>query len=135
VVLGTRPDKTRLHTVEQVLGDQGLEVAALSANAVLGDVHDAGIELVPQQHADGLRCQRTISAVREAPDARLLEHLLLGETPGGARLEYAAHDRRAFRVGYQAFAHRARRVQVADRRQKHPAAELQCRLHASPGPV
>ena len=31
----------RLHTVEQVLGDQGLEVAAFSANAVLGHVHDA----------------------------------------------------------------------------------------------
>src|SRR5688500_9089723 len=61
------PGQDRLHTVEQVLGDQGLEVAAFSANAVLGDLHDAGIELVPQQHADRLRCKRTAATVRQAP--------------------------------------------------------------------
>jgi hypothetical protein len=34
--------KHRLGAIEQVLGNQRLEVAALSATAVLGDVHDAG---------------------------------------------------------------------------------------------
>jgi len=56
-----------LHAAEQVLGDQRLEVAAFSANAVFGDVHDAGIELVPEQHADRLRCERTAAAVGQAP--------------------------------------------------------------------
>jgi hypothetical protein len=53
------PGQDRLHAVEEVLRDQRLEVAALSANVVLGDVHDAGIKLVPQQYADRLRCERT----------------------------------------------------------------------------
>ena len=35
------PGQDRLDPVEQVLGDQWFEVAAFSANAVLGDVHDA----------------------------------------------------------------------------------------------
>jgi hypothetical protein len=66
---GTRnsPGQDCLNTVEQVLGNQGLEVTAFSANAVLDDVHDAGIELVPQQHSDRLRCERTAAPVGQAP--------------------------------------------------------------------
>ena len=134
-MLGSRPDKHRLHAVEQVLGDQRLEVAALSANAVLGHVHDAGVELISQQHPIAWDVSGRVAAVRQAPGACLLEHLLLGETPGGVLLEYAAHNRRAFRVGHQALAHRARRVQIAERRQEHPASELQRGLHAGAGPV
>jgi hypothetical protein len=104
-----------LDAVEQVLWNQRLDITTLGADAVLGNVHDAGVEAISPQHPNRLRRQRTISAVREAPDARLLKHLLLGETPGSVRLEYAAHNRRAFRIGHQALAHRARRVQVADR--------------------
>ena len=48
-------------------------------NAVLGNVHDAGIELVAQQHADRLRCERAAAPVGQAPGSLLLEELLLGE--------------------------------------------------------
>jgi hypothetical protein len=129
------PGQDRLHTVEQVLGDQGLEVAAFCANAVLCDVHDAGIELVPQQHADRLRCQRMTGPIGQTPGLCLLEHLLLGETPCCVLLEYAAHNRRAFGVGYQALAHRARGVHVPDRRKERPPSKFQRGFHAGAGPV
>jgi len=48
------PRQNRLDSVEQLFGDQRFEVASLGANAVLGDMHDAGVELVAQQHADRL---------------------------------------------------------------------------------
>jgi hypothetical protein len=38
------------------------------------------VEAISQQHPNRLRRKRTIPAVREAPDARLIQHLLLGET-------------------------------------------------------
>ena len=129
------PRQDRLDAEEQVLGDQGLEVAAFSANAVLGDVHDAGVKPISQQRPNRLGRQRTIAAVRQAPNARLLEDLLLGETPCGVLREYAAHNRRAFRVWQQALANRARRIQIAEWCQEHPTPELQCRFHAGPGPV
>jgi hypothetical protein len=43
-----------LNVVEQLLGDQRLEVATLPANAVLGHVHNSGVQLVAQQYADRL---------------------------------------------------------------------------------
>ena len=46
--------QNRLDAVEQVFRDQWLEVAALGANAVLGDVDDPGVQLVAQQQADRL---------------------------------------------------------------------------------
>lgn len=36
----------RLHTVEQILRDQRLEVAAFASDAVIGHVNDSGIQLV-----------------------------------------------------------------------------------------
>jgi hypothetical protein len=48
----TRQD--RLNAVEQLLGDQRLEVATLAANGVIRDVHDSGVELVAKQHTDRL---------------------------------------------------------------------------------
>jgi len=63
------PGQDRLHAVEQLLGDKWLEVAALSANAVLGGVHDAGVELLSQQLPNYLRRKRTIAVVRQ-PQAR-----------------------------------------------------------------
>jgi hypothetical protein len=44
----------RPHAVEQVLGDQPLEIAAPSTNAVLRHVHDAGAQLIAKQHTDRL---------------------------------------------------------------------------------
>lgn len=75
----------------------------LRTDTVIGYVHDSDVEAIAQQHPNRLRRKPTISAVREAPDARLLQHLLLGEAAGGVLLEYAPHDRRAFRVGHQTF--------------------------------
>jgi hypothetical protein len=46
--------KDRLDAVKQILRDQQFEVAALAANAVLAHIHDAGAQLVAQQHADRL---------------------------------------------------------------------------------
>ncbi|HVJ74596.1 MAG TPA: hypothetical protein VNB03_11265 [Casimicrobiaceae bacterium] len=43
-----------LRAVEQVFGNQRLEITALGANAVLGHVHDVGVQLVAQQHSDRL---------------------------------------------------------------------------------
>jgi hypothetical protein len=39
-----------LHAVEQLLGDQRLEITALASDTVLGHVRDAGVQLVAQQH-------------------------------------------------------------------------------------
>jgi hypothetical protein len=99
--------KYRLRTVEQVLGDQGLEVAALSANAVLRNVHDARVELISQQHADGLRRQRPTAPVGQAPGLSLLEELFLRESTGYVLFERSPHERCALRIGHQAHAHRA----------------------------
>jgi len=93
------PGQDRLHAVEQALGDQRLEIAALSANAVLRNVHDARIDLIAQQHSNRLRRKRTIPAVRQAPGACLLEHLLFGKTPSGVLLECSPHKRRPLGSG------------------------------------
>jgi hypothetical protein len=42
-----------------------------------------------------LRCERKAATVGQTPGSCLPEHLLLGETPGGVRLESPAHNRRA----------------------------------------
>ncbi len=73
---------------------------------------------------------RLAAAIPQAPGRRLLQDLLLREPAGRVLLERLADDRRAFRVGHQALAHRARRVDVAERRQEHPAAEFERGLHA-----
>ncbi len=62
-----------LHAVEQVFGDQWLEVAALAAHAVLGHVHDAGVYLVALQDADRLQRERLPAAIREPPAPDQLE--------------------------------------------------------------
>ena len=129
------PGKYCLRAVEQILRDERVEVASLCSDAVLGHIHDAGVELIAQQHPDRLRRERTAPAVRQAPGSRLLEHLLLKETPGCVLLEHSTHDRRAFRVRHQALAHRPRGVQVAERRQEGPASQLQRGLHAGTCPV
>jgi hypothetical protein len=52
---------TRQHglgALEQIFGDDRLEVAALIADAVLRHVDDAGVQLIAQQHADRLRAER-----------------------------------------------------------------------------
>jgi hypothetical protein len=41
-------------TLEQVFGDDRLELAAPAAHAVLGHVDDAAVKLIAQQHADRL---------------------------------------------------------------------------------
>ena len=48
------PGQDRLNAIEQLFGDQRLEVATLAANAVLRDVHDSGVEFVAKQHTDRL---------------------------------------------------------------------------------
>jgi hypothetical protein len=50
--------QNRLDAIKQLFGDQRFEVAALSAYAVLGHIHDAGVELIEQQDADRLRRER-----------------------------------------------------------------------------
>jgi hypothetical protein len=42
------------HLQSDTFADRGLEVAAPAAHAVLGSVHDSGVELIAQQHADRL---------------------------------------------------------------------------------
>jgi hypothetical protein len=51
---GHSSGEDRLDAIEQLFRDQRFEVAALAAHAVLGYVHDAGVQLVAQQHADRL---------------------------------------------------------------------------------
>ena len=58
--------QNRLRLVEQFFGDQRFEVTAFATNTVLGHVHDAGVDLVAQQYADRLRCQRLAAPVRKA---------------------------------------------------------------------
>jgi hypothetical protein len=55
-----------LHLVEEVLGDQRLEVTALVSNTVLRYVDNACIELVAQQDADRLRREWLPSPVGES---------------------------------------------------------------------
>jgi len=87
------PRQDRLHTLEQVLGDQGLEVTTLRVDAVLRYVHDPGVEAIAQQHADRLRGQRPTATVGQAPCAGLLEQLFLGVPSGRVLLERASHER------------------------------------------
>jgi hypothetical protein len=57
---------TRQHglgTVEQLARDDRLEVTTLVSDAVLRHVDDAGVELIAQQHADGLRAERLAASV------------------------------------------------------------------------
>ena len=104
-------------------GDQGLEVAAVSCELrTQADVDDAGIELVPQQHADRLRCIVNGQPRRlvKAPGSLTAPELLLSEAPGRVLFECSPYKRRPLRIGHQALTHRAWRVQVSNRRQEHP---------------
>nr|WP_291986449.1 hypothetical protein [Luteitalea sp.] len=61
-----------LHAIEIVLTDQRLEVSTPAAHPVLGDVDDAGVELVAQQHPDRLRAERLAAPVAQSPGRHLL---------------------------------------------------------------
>jgi hypothetical protein len=116
--------------VEEVLGNQRFEVAALAANAVLRHVHDAGVQLVAQQHADRLGRERLPAAIGEPPRPDPFQELFFGVSPRSVLLERSSNERRSLGVVHQALAHRPRRIQVADRRKKHPSSKFQRGLHA-----
>ena len=78
----------RLRAVEQILGDQRLEIASPCADAVLRHVDETCIQPVVQQRPNRLRSERTTPAVRQAPGPRLLQHFLFGEAPGRVMLEH-----------------------------------------------
>ena len=93
------PGQDRLHTEEQVLRDEWLEVAACSANAVFVDVHDAGIELVPQQHADRLRSERTARRLVKPQALDCLRSCCLVKRPGAEGPRRCAAGFRAWSSG------------------------------------
>lgn len=128
-------DQHGLDTMKQILGDQGHEIPASIAHAVLAHVNDAGVELVVQQHPDRLRAEWTSTPVPQAAGCCALQHLLLREARRGVLLKDPTNERPAFRIVDQALAHGTRCVDAAERGEEHRPSELQGDLHAGASPV
>jgi hypothetical protein len=59
----------------------GFQLALFWSTILRGYIHDAGVKPISQQHPNRLRCEPTVSAIREVAEATVLERASVQNVP------------------------------------------------------